>query len=383
MFAVSLLSSLVGAVEVPGGTSSWPPRTLGYPGREDVDPGALKWSISKGVDGFLETERFGSGSGRFKKDMPCHSPWPIELPQLRHQSNLRDIQPIGHSMYITGGSDRKEVWEKLGATYNPEMMFISLNPVLSVGDRESIVQALTEIPFIVGFEVFNTETTEGFADIVLPATCILEEDNWGTGFMQNFNHAWGRADWCYHIAQRVVEPMAQRRSANEIGLDILDRLGKEWGRDLIAESNAYFNKFLPISEEYRLKPTDRPTEAEKGDRVLKSTFGPEYGWEWFKKHGFMRWPKRVEESYWMWFLDIRIPIYLEYLEHMRDEIEKINKETGMNIDLEQYTPLISWFPCTTHKVKDPNYDLYCYSYRDILHSGSHYDECRYRQEEGD
>ncbi|MGW8181834.1 MAG: hypothetical protein ACWGQW_24150, partial [bacterium] len=85
-------------------------------------------------------------------------------------------------------------------------------------------------PFIVGFEVFNTETTEGFADIVLPATCILEEDNWGTGFMQNFNHAWGRADWCYHIAQRVVEPMAERRSAHEVGLDILDRLGQAWGR---------------------------------------------------------------------------------------------------------------------------------------------------------
>ncbi|MFC1816173.1 molybdopterin dinucleotide binding domain-containing protein, partial [Thermodesulfobacteriota bacterium] len=370
MFAASLLSSLVGAVEVPGGTTSWPARTLGFPGREDVDPGAFKWSVFKGLDGFLETERFGSGSGRFNKDKPCHSPWPIELPQLRHQYNLTDIQPIGASMYITGGSDRKEVWKKLGATYKAEMMFISLNPVLSVGDRESVAQALKEIPFIVGFEVFNSETTEGFADIVLPATCILEEDNWGTGLMLNFNHAWGRADWCYHITQRVVEPMAQRKSAHEVGIEILDRLGKEWDRDLIAEVNDSFNKSLPISEEYRLKPTDIPTEAEKGDRVLKSIFGPERGWEWFKKNGFIRWPKRVEESYWMWFLDLRTPIYLEFLVHMRDAVEKINKETGMNINLAHYTPLVSWFPCSTHKLKDPKHDLYCYSYRDILHSGS-------------
>ena len=39
--------------------------------------------------------------------------------------------------------------------------------------------------------------------------------------------------------------------------------------------------------------------------------------------------------------------------------------------MEQYTPLISWFPCTIHRVKDPGYDLYCFSYRDVLHTGSH------------
>ena len=33
-------------------------------------------------------------------------------------------------------------------------------------------------------------------------------------------------------------------------------------------------------------------------------------------------------------------------------------------------PLISWFPCTIHKLDNPEYDLYCYSYRDVLHSGS-------------
>jgi anaerobic selenocysteine-containing dehydrogenase len=178
------------------------------------------------------------------------------------------------------------------------------------------------------------------------------------------------ADWCVHVAQKVVEPKTDRRSFYEVGLNLLDRLGKEWNRDLIAEANARLNTIRPISKEYQLKPTDRPTQPEVGDRTLKSIFGPEHGWEWFKENGFMRWPKKVEEAYWMWFLDLRVPIYMEYLAHMRDEVEKINKETGLGIDLEQYTPLVSWTPCSTHKVTDPKYDLYCYSYRDILHSAS-------------
>ncbi|MBI2848314.1 MAG: molybdopterin-binding protein, partial [Chloroflexi bacterium] len=182
--------------------------------------------------------------------------------------------------------------------------------------------------------------------------------------------AWGMDDWCYHITQAVVKPKAERRSSYDVGLEILERLGKEWGRDLIAESNAKFNAIWPIKDEYRLKPTDRPTIREVGDRVVKSMFGPEHDWVWFKEHGFIRWPKMVDEAYWMWFLDLRIPIYLEYLVHMREEVDKINKKTGLGIDLEQYTPLISWFPCTIHEVSNPNYDLYCYSYRDVLHSGS-------------
>ena len=127
---------------------------------------------------------------------------------------------------------------------------------------------------------------------------------------------------------------------------------------------------MPVKADYRPKPTDRLTVAELGDRVVKSIFGPEHDWKWFEKNGFIRWPKKVEEAYWMWFLDLRVPIYIEYLAHMKPEVEKINKETGLFMDPEQYTPLISWFPCTMHKVNDPKYDLYCYSYRDVLHSAS-------------
>ena len=373
-WAVNLISAIVGAINVPGGTTGWPARTLGYPGREDVDPGAFKWSVFKGLDGFLQCQRFGFGSGRSNKDNPYHGPWPIEMPELKHQHTLRDIQPAGSFKYIVGGTDRDEVWEKLGATgvYKPEMMFIAKNPLMAVADRDAIANALKQIPFIVVTELFNTETTEGFADIVLPDTCYLEKDNWASGLSLNANHAWGMDDWSYHVSQAIVEPVGQRKSSEDVSYEIAERLGKEWGRDLIRETNERTLRGTPTSEEYWPKDLNRKlTPAELGDSVVKSIFGPEHDWEWFKKNGFISWPKKVEEAYWMWFLDLRIPVvYMEWLAHMKPVVEEINEETGLFMDPEQYTPLISWFPCTIHKLDDPEHDLYCYSYRDVLHSGS-------------
>jgi len=373
-FAVNLISALVGAIEVPGGTTGWPAVTHGYPGREDQDPGALKWTVYKGLDGFLQNQRFGPGSGRANKNNPYHGPWPVEMPVLKHQPDLLDIQPAGSFKYIIGGSDRDEVWEKLGATdgYKPEMLFLGKNPLMAVGDRDALANALKQIDFVVIVELFNTETTEGFADIVLPDTCFLEKDNWGTGLAQNFNHAWGMDDWSYHITQKVVPPTGQRKHSDVIGYEIAERLGKELGRDLIKETNERYLKTAPINEEYWPKDLDRRlSAAEVGDAVVKSMFGPEHDWEWFKENGFIRWRKKVEEAYWLWFLELRVPVvYMEWLAHMKPIVEDINKETGLFMDPAQYTPLMSWFPCTIHQVEDPKYDLYCYSYRDVLHSGS-------------
>ena len=65
-----------------------------------------------------------------------------------------------------------------------------------------------------------------------------------------------------------------------------------------------------------------------------------------------------------------MPIYLEYLVEIGEKIRAINEETGLGFDLTQYTPLISWAPTSVHRVDDSQYGLYCFSYRDIIHTGS-------------
>ncbi|NIR12913.1 MAG: hypothetical protein GWN86_02730, partial [Desulfobacterales bacterium] len=77
------------------------------------------------------------------------------------------------------------------------------------------------------------------------------------------------------------------------------------------------------------------------DKVLKHFFGEEHGWEYFNEHGFLRWPKRVEEAYWRYFIDARHPIYLEYLVDIGERTKEITQELGLEINLDQYNPLIS------------------------------------------
>lgn len=356
-FAVCLLNQLVGSADVPGGTLGWPAKSSGYP-----PTGELCWSPYKGTDGFLETNHFGPTAGV----IPGHGPWPTEMPENKHSLNPNCITTVGHiGTNINYQSDRHEVWNKMGAKHRLEMMISwGCNAILSVANPEPVAESLQEIPFIVVYDIFNNEMTEGFADIVLPGVSYLEDLD-ASGFAgQNFNHAFGTADWCYHIVQPVVELKGERRRWQQVLFDIVCRLGvKDKYLDTI-------NQSLHLEGDLAFKPDDTFSGQELVDRLARKLFGPDHGWEWFREHGFIRWKKKVEDAYWRPFTTARVPIYLEYLVEIGEKIKLINEETGLNIKLEQYTPLISWTPTSVHTTDNPEYDLFCFSYRDILHTGS-------------
>jgi molybdopterin-containing oxidoreductase family molybdopterin binding subunit len=233
-----------------------------------------------------------------------------------------------------------------------------------MANPEVHAEFLKRIDFMVHFDLFANETAEGFADILLPDASYLETSTWmdGQGFF--FNYPFGMEPWCYHIMQPVVKPTAQRRFIMDVMFELMDRLGKR------AEFNEYWNNYLALDEDNKIKPTEKITWEELGDKALKHYFGPEHGWDWFKKHGFISWPKKVEEAYWRYFVDARVPIYLEFMVDTGKKMREIDKEIGFNLDWNQYAPLITWFPCSIHTVEDSEYDLYCFSYRDIVHTGS-------------
>jgi len=360
-FAVALLNQIVGSAEVPGGTLGLgPSRSLGYPGT-----GYVSWSPYKGVDGFLESDHFGSTGGvPFKKH---HFPFPVAMPK-----NTLGIIPLGPNSIpgIPMGiftSDQEEIWQQLGRPDRLEtemMLSWGVNAVLGVSSPAIAAEVLGKIPFIVVYDLFNNETTEGFADIVLPATSYLEESI-GEGLIdQDFNQATGMEDWSLHIIQPAVEPKHSRRQWGTVLIELAERLGIK--EKYIHELNTNYG----LDGDYALKPTDNFSPEELLNRIVKKLFGDEHDWEWFKKHGFMRWPKKAEEAYWRYFLDVRAPIYLEYHVDQGEKTKEIAKEIGFETDCTQFTPLISWFPCSIHLEKDPQYDLYCFSYRDTLHTGS-------------
>lgn len=357
-FAVSLLDMLVGSADVPGGTLGWPARCLGFP-----NTGKISTSPFMGKDGFLAVERFGSSSGSVKRK----GPWPEKAPEHRGDPSLLDIFPSAHFSFVFASSDQEEIWKKIGWENRIEMLISwGCNTVLSVANKDILEQTLKKIPFVVVSELFSTELAEGFADILLPDTCYLEMATWAEGAGMNFNYPFGMEDWNFQITQPVVQPKNSRKDFfGEVVPELIDRMGMR------TEYNRLLNELYELDEQYRLGSDERFTSKELADRVLKNLFGPDRGWDWFSSRGFLTWPKKVEEVYWRYSVDCKVHIYLEFLIETGEKVREIAQKTSLSIDLSQYTPLISWFPCSIHHVDDPDFNLYCFSYRDVLHTGSH------------
>jgi molybdopterin-containing oxidoreductase family molybdopterin binding subunit len=354
--AVCLLNQIMGAADVPGGTLGWTPVSFGFP-----ETGKPDMHIGRGKDGMLTVDRFGSTFGLRRQ-----GPWPPREPEFHGDPSLHDI--FVHALHspIFASRDQEEIWKKIGWDGKIEMMISwGANTIMSVGNNKTVADTLKKIPFIVVSELYSTELAEGFADILLPDTCYLEESDWLQGSGLAFNFPFGLDDWAYHILQTVVEPQHERRNFIDVMWELVDRIGK-WD-----EFVEVLNRTYDFDDEYKLEPGERITRAELANRMLMGFFGPSHDWKWFERHGFITWPKKVEEAYWRWFNNCRVPIYLEHLVDIGEKTKGIIEKLKLPIDISQYTPLISWTPCSIHKIDDPNYDLYCFSYRDILHTGSH------------
>ena len=345
-----LLNHILGAADVPGGAVGLPSTSLGYP-----ETGRLNFGLEKGPDGMLSVGQFYAYS----------SPWPVKDPKFPTDAGLRELFPLCSFSPVWAMKDREKVWQKIGLPNRIEVMLnFGCNSILGMANPKTHAEFLKKIPFIVSWDLFANEFSEGFADILLPDTSYLETFTWLDG--QGFSHSypWGMDPWCCHITQPVVKPLAGRRYILDTCFELLDRVGK---REAL---NAYWNNFIGLKGTDRFQPDERVTWEQVGDKALKTFFGPQRGLEWFKEHGFISWPKKVEEAYWRCFTDARVPIYMEFMVDMKAKLTKIAGQIDIQADWDQYTPLISWFPCAPHKVKAPQYDLYCFSYRDTLHTAS-------------
>jgi molybdopterin-containing oxidoreductase family molybdopterin binding subunit len=353
-YAVHILNCILGAMDVPGGTVALSPsRVFGDPNtdRPKVEPHA-------NPDGML-TAGLWSGGHHIDK-------WPLPPPALPGDTvNLTDIFKQSMSSCFYASKDRKELSQKFGVGYEIEMVINwACNPVMSLGNRDTVADALAEIPFIVSYDLFPTEFAEGFADIVLPGCSPLEHTaSCAESYGFYFNQPIASDDFSIHIRQPVVKPQYQRRFILDVLLDISDRLG------LRDDYNSQLNGRFMLDEEHKIKPGERPSIEQISDKIFRNNHGEDYGIDWFKEYGYIRWQKKPQEAYWRWSIDARVPIYLHDLAYDGPAIEELAEGVGVHADWEQYTGLVSWFPTPPQKAP-PEYDMYCYSYRDTLHNGS-------------
>lgn len=358
-WAVDLLSIIVGAEDVPGGSVGWPCIRLGYP-----ETGSADMIPTVGAEGVIVPALFRGGN---------HAPWPIKLPSTPCLGGrCEEFWPMATASGIPHMIERDEIWAKLGLTAKPEMMInLGGNLIVSVANCDDHLKLFKDIPFIVCVDLYANETVEALADIVLPDQCSLERLDWLSNLESfHFNHPPTLEEWTFHPQFPVIDKtVAERRNWLDVIVELSDRVGFR------KEFNSFFNKTFKITDPaYQIKPEEQLSWPEIGDRVLQWCFGPQHGLEFFREHGYIKWPKKPEEIYWRWnwpsLEDIRIPVYrARYLE-VGQKAREIGKEIGMDLDYDQYKALPDYFPPAWQLDFNEEYDLVAFSYRDIMHTNS-------------
>lgn len=345
--ALDILQEIVGASNVPGGCLGMSSRSAGYP-----ETGQPAYCPSAGPDGMLQVGYWVRPPG----------PWPVTRQAKKPELiGAQDIVPT-----VSAHATQIAPWvilepEKYKLPYKPEMMIrMGGNFIMSSFNPRVWEKAIKEAGiFTVLFSLFLDESTE-MADIVLPDTCYLERLDVRADWQSSFSPV---DEWAYHIRQPVVEPMFQRRSSNEVYLELAERLG------ILGDMYRAINKHGNFKEPYTLDPAKKYTWEEIVDYGMKGYFGPAHGLEWFKENGLIHWPKKVEEVYWRPFVQARTPIYFEHLLTVGEQIEKVKKEEEIaGFDTSDFQPLPDWKPCASYEEKRPEYDLYGIYYRIPIHS---------------
>ena len=348
-YAVDLLNELVGASDVVGGCLGFNPACSGFP-----ETGRPRYVPYAGADGLMVVGMW----------MGHHYPYPIREPQLPNNVGLQDLFVLGMTSPFLTSADRGKFWEKFELGYRPEVMInLGTNLMMSVANRETVADSLLDYKFIVSIDLFLTETSQ-FADIVLPDCSYLQSYDSRSNFPFLFNQPGGMGEWSWAIRQPVLPPEGEQRPFQDVLLELADRIG------IREDMNAAFNAAMNLQKPFRLEQGVKYTYEEICDAELKNNFGSERGLDWFRRHGVLKWPKQPQEVYWRPFVDVRVPIYWEFMTGVREKIDAITMPRGMKMPPEYYEPLPDFLPCRSHECDVPDFDLYAFYYRDSLHTNS-------------
>jgi anaerobic selenocysteine-containing dehydrogenase len=237
------------------------------------------------------------------------------------------------------------------------------NELRSRGNAELVVEALNSIPFTFAISYHFDEPTE-MADIVFPESSYL--DRWEVVTVRAASHEFEAAKEAAASALTVLrQPVVERlygRDSMDIMRDIADRLGR------LAKWNEAINASLRLPDHLKLDPNTQYEWKDVLDRQLKTTWGDEYGLEWFKVHGYKGNPAKSRK---IWYAftkgpETRLPLYDEFFLFLRERYKAFREENGLDPMPELYAkmiPLPEWQGIWPMDEASPDYDLYAVNFQ--------------------
>jgi phenylacetyl-CoA:acceptor oxidoreductase len=279
-WARTVLVTLVGALEVPGGL-------IGTMVKLNRPANSRHKSAEPMADGFMfypfnETTREGWQSkpdirNAYKTLVPLagHSPWspalgPAHLPWLFQK------HPPAH----------------LPRQTNPEIWFCyRSNPSISSLQAPEVAKRIAEFPFTVCF-AYTLDETNYMADVLLPDSTDLESlQLMRIGSTKTVEAFWKHQGWA--VRQPVVQQVVDSKDMTEISTELARRVG------ILEEYNDAINKGSAGCRldgdgfDYRLDPAAEHSPEIIWDATARAashalTDGAEvHGIDWFREHGYL------------------------------------------------------------------------------------------------
>jgi molybdopterin-containing oxidoreductase family molybdopterin binding subunit len=326
-----LLNVVVGAVDVPGGSIS----------TNVVGPGERP-RITEGPDGVV-----GAGGTIVGADQP-YPGRPASVPQTAH---LRELFPVGTPRSMIGLAPLE--YSHLVPYHVEVLVLFGTNMLASGPDPQRMAEALRRIPLVVAVSDRLDETLE-YADLVFPTATHLERLDFPTNRLEGW--VTGK-HWYYTARQTVVEPPPDVHQTADIFLEWADRLG------LLPKVNELLNAKLRLSDEYKLEPERRYTNADIVQRRMQAMFGPDHDLGWFQEHGLVAWERTLAERYPRALVPLpRVPVYFPHMLDRGQELRTVLDQLRLEWDLSQYQPVPVWLGCWSHHQRRPE-QLYVVNYK--------------------
>lgn len=276
----TVLASLVGALEVPGGLIGTCVR-INKPAENRIA------SVKPGPDGFMDFPFNTTDKEKWKPQSKSRNSYNSLIPLVGHSSWSPSLGPTHLGWQFMKKSPKN--WPKSNL---PDFwMVYRANPVISSWDSNDIIDTIKDIPFTAAF-AYTIDETNWFADLLLPENTDLEGLQLyrigGTKYMEQMWEHQGFA-----LNQPVVKPSYDTMDMTEIATELASRLG------MLKEYNEMINRGLVLGVklkgpgyDFSLDPNKKYSADEIWDKICRaatrelSQGKEEHDLKWFKKHGF-------------------------------------------------------------------------------------------------
>ncbi|KIM00341.1 Anaerobic dehydrogenase typically selenocysteine-containing [Paramagnetospirillum magnetotacticum MS-1] len=341
-WARTVLATLVGALEVPGGTLGTTVR-LNRPYENRLK------SVKPGEDGFMTAQMNSTRKGGWADKPKGRNAHTTLIPIVGDSSWAQALGPTHLAWMFL-----KDSPEGFEPPLPPDVWIAyRTNPAVSFWDTAQLSDNMAKMPFVMCF-AYTMDETNHMADVLLPEATDLES----TQLIRAGGSKFVEQHWAHQgfvLRQPAVAPQGEARDFTWITGELARRTG------LLAEYNRAINKgfaLVPLKGEgYDVTlPEDQVHDVDTiWDRVCRAatagaTKGEEvHGLDWMKEHGFFMQPFARED----WYLHpameeqkLRYELpYQERLMRVGEELRRRLHEAGIfwwDEQLEEYQGIPHW-----------------------------------------